>query len=180
MVVTPRGIAAWLLSRRADLLRLGGRWFKTEATPHFPLSSFLFFFFLLLSLSSSLVISRQFFVLVVLVLRWCRPVRAGDVLVVLGARRRWPFRREGPNGSALLVEDGGVESFAELSWLAWDTEDDRSSTRCRLASPFLTASLFVAPKPLREVKRGTVVRPDYDGETSQQRQGARWAEETGR
>ncbi|MQM09386.1 hypothetical protein Taro_042253 [Colocasia esculenta] len=42
--------------------------------------------------------------LVVLVLRWCRPVRAGDVLVVLGVRRRWPFRREGPNGSALLVE----------------------------------------------------------------------------
>ncbi|MQL68391.1 hypothetical protein Taro_000669 [Colocasia esculenta] len=28
----------------------------------------------------------------------------GNVLVVLGASRRWPFRREGPNGSALLVE----------------------------------------------------------------------------
>ncbi|MQM21157.1 hypothetical protein Taro_054191 [Colocasia esculenta] len=27
--------------------------------------------------------------------------------------------------------DGGVESFAELSWLVWDTEDGRSSTRCR-------------------------------------------------
>ncbi|MQM16983.1 hypothetical protein Taro_049949 [Colocasia esculenta] len=40
----------------------------------------------------------------VLVLRWCRPVRAGDVLVVLGARRRWPFRREGPNESAVLLE----------------------------------------------------------------------------
>ncbi|MQM16080.1 hypothetical protein Taro_049032 [Colocasia esculenta] len=24
--------------------------------------------------------------------------------MVLGARRRWPFRREGPNGSALLLE----------------------------------------------------------------------------
>ncbi|MQL95260.1 hypothetical protein Taro_027926, partial [Colocasia esculenta] len=40
----------------------------------------------------------------VLVVRWCRLHRAGDVLVVLGARRRWPFRREGPNGSALLLE----------------------------------------------------------------------------
>ncbi|MQM04289.1 hypothetical protein Taro_037085 [Colocasia esculenta] len=40
----------------------------------------------------------------VLVLRWYRPVHAGDVLVLLGARRRWSFRREGPNGSALLVE----------------------------------------------------------------------------
>ncbi|MQM11185.1 hypothetical protein Taro_044088 [Colocasia esculenta] len=46
----------------------------------------------------------KLFVLVVLVLRWCHPLRAGDVLVVLGARRRWSFRREGPNGSALLVE----------------------------------------------------------------------------
>ncbi|MQM15322.1 hypothetical protein Taro_048264 [Colocasia esculenta] len=38
------------------------------------------------------------------VLRWCRPAHAGDVFVVLGAMRRWPFRREGPNRSALLVE----------------------------------------------------------------------------
>ncbi|MQM15523.1 hypothetical protein Taro_048469, partial [Colocasia esculenta] len=52
----------------------------------------------------SLAVSRPFFVLVVLVLRWRDPVRVGDVVVVLGARRRWPFRREGPNGSALLVE----------------------------------------------------------------------------
>ncbi|MQM09207.1 hypothetical protein Taro_042076 [Colocasia esculenta] len=49
------------------------------------------------------------------------------------------------------------------------------------ASPFLTASLFAAQEPLREARRGTVVRPDFDGETSQQqRQGARRAEETGR
>ncbi|MQM18194.1 hypothetical protein Taro_051183 [Colocasia esculenta] len=46
----------------------------------------------------------QFFVLVVLVVRWCHLHHAGDVFVVLGARRRWSFRREGPNGSALLVE----------------------------------------------------------------------------
>ncbi|MQL98612.1 hypothetical protein Taro_031325, partial [Colocasia esculenta] len=32
------------------------------------------------------------------------PGLQGDVLVVLGARRRWPFRREDPNGSALLLE----------------------------------------------------------------------------
>ncbi|MQL68858.1 hypothetical protein Taro_001144, partial [Colocasia esculenta] len=31
-------------------------------------------------------------------------VSGGDMLVVLGARRRWPFRREGPNGSALLLK----------------------------------------------------------------------------
>ncbi|MQM09303.1 hypothetical protein Taro_042173 [Colocasia esculenta] len=42
--------------------------------------------------------------LVVLVLRWCRPVHAEDVFVVLEARRRWSFLREDPNGSALLVE----------------------------------------------------------------------------
>ncbi|MQL96720.1 hypothetical protein Taro_029403 [Colocasia esculenta] len=52
MVVTSRGVATRLLSRRADPSRLGGR----------------------------------------------------DVLVVLGARRRWSFRCEGSNGSALLVE----------------------------------------------------------------------------
>ncbi|MQM23100.1 hypothetical protein Taro_056162 [Colocasia esculenta] len=28
----------------------------------------------------------------------------GGVIVELGARRRWPFRREGPNGPALLLE----------------------------------------------------------------------------
>ncbi|MQM22869.1 hypothetical protein Taro_055928, partial [Colocasia esculenta] len=44
---------------------------------------------------------------------------------------------------------------------AWNTEDGRSSTRCRLASPFLTASLFVPPEPLREGRRGTVVRLEY-------------------
>ncbi|MQL82631.1 hypothetical protein Taro_015107 [Colocasia esculenta] len=54
-----------------------------------------------------------------------------------------------------------------------------SSSWRSLASPFLTASLFVAPEPPREARRGTVVRPDYDGETSQQRQGARRAEEMG-
>ncbi|MQM14603.1 hypothetical protein Taro_047536 [Colocasia esculenta] len=33
-----------------------------------------------------------------------RTVVSGDVVVVLGGRRRWSFLREGPNGSALLVE----------------------------------------------------------------------------
>ncbi|MQL81166.1 hypothetical protein Taro_013616 [Colocasia esculenta] len=32
------------------------------------------------------------------------------VIVELGARRRWPFRREGPNGSALLLEVGTLNS----------------------------------------------------------------------
>ncbi|MQL83067.1 hypothetical protein Taro_015543 [Colocasia esculenta] len=44
----------------------------------------------------------------------------------------------------------------------------------------LTASFFVAPEPPREARRDTVVRPYYGGETSQQRQGVRRAEETGR
>ncbi|MQL82339.1 hypothetical protein Taro_014823 [Colocasia esculenta] len=69
----------------------------------------------------------------------------------------------------------------------------------------LTASLLTAPEPFGEVRRRTVVRPDYGGyccctcvlprsdetrgsgprsrirrESSQQRQGARRAEETGR
>ncbi|MQL69724.1 hypothetical protein Taro_002020 [Colocasia esculenta] len=75
----------------------------------------------------------------------------------------------------------GVESLAELSWLDWDAEVNfRSSSRHSSASPFLTASLFEAPELLWEARRGTVVRPDYGGETSQQRQGTRRAEETGR
>ncbi|MQM19218.1 hypothetical protein Taro_052218 [Colocasia esculenta] len=41
---------------------------------------------------------------VVFVFQWWYLVVVGDVLVVLGARRRWPFRCEGPNGSALLLE----------------------------------------------------------------------------
>ncbi|MQL80895.1 hypothetical protein Taro_013349 [Colocasia esculenta] len=94
-------IVTWSLSRQADRSHLGGRRFNTKAVPHFPLSPFLFSFFLLLPLLSSLVILQRF---LVLVLRWCHPVRAGDVLVVLGARRGWPFRGEGPNGSALLFE----------------------------------------------------------------------------
>ncbi|MQL74072.1 hypothetical protein Taro_006441 [Colocasia esculenta] len=100
-VATLRGVVTWSLSCRADPSCLGGRQFKTEVVPHSPP---LTLSLLLLPLSSSLAISRRFFVLVVFVLRWCHPVRAGDVLVVLGARRRWSFRREGPNGSALLVE----------------------------------------------------------------------------
>ncbi|MQL70407.1 hypothetical protein Taro_002734 [Colocasia esculenta] len=41
----------------------------------------------------------------------------------------------------------------------------------------LTASLFVASEPPREARRGIVVWPDYGGETSQQRPGARQVEE---
>ncbi|MQL86599.1 hypothetical protein Taro_019133 [Colocasia esculenta] len=35
------------------------------------------------------------------------------MIVELGARRRWPFRREGPNGLALLLE--GRENHAHVS-----------------------------------------------------------------
>ncbi|MQL93243.1 hypothetical protein Taro_025881 [Colocasia esculenta] len=58
----------------------------------------------------------------------------------------------------------------------------------------LAASLLVAPEPFGEARRETVVRPDYGGcgvlsvfylsltrrEASQQRQGERRAEESGR
>ncbi|MQL79244.1 hypothetical protein Taro_011684, partial [Colocasia esculenta] len=50
-----------------------------------------------------------FLVLVVLVLRWCLPVRAGDVLMVLRARRRWPFLREGPNGRVVVTTSSHTE-----------------------------------------------------------------------
>ncbi|MQL99257.1 hypothetical protein Taro_031977 [Colocasia esculenta] len=47
-------------------------------------------------------------------------VRVGGALVVLGARRRWPFRREGPNGSALLLEGGlGVYKLPMLPSPLW-------------------------------------------------------------
>ncbi|MQL84444.1 hypothetical protein Taro_016945, partial [Colocasia esculenta] len=38
------------------------------------------------------------------VLRWCRPARAGDVVVPFGAKRRRFYLREGPNGFVLRVE----------------------------------------------------------------------------
>ncbi|MQL92744.1 hypothetical protein Taro_025374 [Colocasia esculenta] len=58
----------------------------------------------------------------------------------------------------------GDISPIELSWLDWAAEVSfRSSSRRSLASPSLTASLFAAPEPLREARRGTVVWPDYDG-----------------
>ncbi|MQL78021.1 hypothetical protein Taro_010453 [Colocasia esculenta] len=118
-VVLEVGVATWSRHpgasrhgcRRAGPTRrvFGAVGLKPRVAPHFPLSPFLSFFFPLLPLSSPLAISRWLFVLVVLVLRWCRPVRAGDVFVVLGARRRWSFRREGPNRSALLVEVGTLD-----------------------------------------------------------------------
>ncbi|MQM10930.1 hypothetical protein Taro_043830 [Colocasia esculenta] len=80
---------------------LGAVGLKPKPRPILPLSPSHFPFFPLLPLLSSLALSWWF---VVLVLRWCRPVRVGDVVVVLGARRRQSFQREGPNGSALLVE----------------------------------------------------------------------------
>ncbi|MQM05086.1 hypothetical protein Taro_037892, partial [Colocasia esculenta] len=44
----------------------------------------------------------------------------GGVIVELGARRRWPFQREGPNKSALLVQDqkwliGEIGEVVEMS-----------------------------------------------------------------
>ncbi|MQM10583.1 hypothetical protein Taro_043474 [Colocasia esculenta] len=81
--MTPMGVATWALSCRVAPSRLEGRRFKTEAAPHSP------------PLTLSLALLPPSFPL---------ELPCGDVIVVLGAKRRWPFRREGPNGSALLVE----------------------------------------------------------------------------
>ncbi|MQL67797.1 hypothetical protein Taro_000002 [Colocasia esculenta] len=51
-----------------------------------------------------LAVSRCFSLLMVLVLRRGRAVRAGRVLGLSGAGRRRSFLREGPNGFVLRVE----------------------------------------------------------------------------
>ncbi|MQM22443.1 hypothetical protein Taro_055494, partial [Colocasia esculenta] len=43
------------------------------------------------------------------------PDLRGGVIVELRPRKRWPFRREGPNGSALLLEVGTLDSSRETS-----------------------------------------------------------------
>ncbi|MQL68929.1 hypothetical protein Taro_001207, partial [Colocasia esculenta] len=65
-----------------------------------------------------------------------------DVVMSFGARRRRPFLREVPNGFALRIEDSGVESLVELSWLVWDAEDGPGS---RAESPLsvLTSRVVV-------------------------------------
>ncbi|MQL84232.1 hypothetical protein Taro_016739 [Colocasia esculenta] len=88
LVVTPS---------RPDPLRLGTHRFKTEGCAPFPSLTHSFLFFP----PPSSPLSNGFPVLVV---GGDTPVRAGGVIVELGARRRWPFQREGPNGSALLLE----------------------------------------------------------------------------
>ncbi|MQM14322.1 hypothetical protein Taro_047251 [Colocasia esculenta] len=105
-VTMPMGVATWALSRWVAPSRLGGRRFKTEAAPHSPP---LVLSLALLSLLSSLAVSHPFFMLLVLVLRLWRRIRAGDVVVVLGVRRRWSFQREGSNESALLVDVGTLD-----------------------------------------------------------------------
>ncbi|MQM22218.1 hypothetical protein Taro_055267 [Colocasia esculenta] len=121
--------------------------------------------------------------LMVLVLRWVVPfmqgtcswslergggghsdVKAPTGQLYLWSSLVWSYTSHLPSARHLRAcPDGSVKSFAELSWLAWDTEDGRSSTQYRLASPFLTASLFEALEPPREARHETVVRPNYGG-----------------
>ncbi|MQL76301.1 hypothetical protein Taro_008684 [Colocasia esculenta] len=101
------------------------------------------------------MVPRPFFVLVVLVLRWCRLVHAGDVFVLLVARRRWSFLHESPNESALLVDPCGGHD--EQSYGVSD----------RVVLPYRASCSFSSALP-------------FVGETSQQWQGAHRAEETGR
>ncbi|MQM12988.1 hypothetical protein Taro_045909 [Colocasia esculenta] len=107
------------------------------------------------------------------------------MFVVLRARRRWSFRREGPNGSALLVEVGTLVllspkhaplppeimffpvSFARCSAL-------ESLSRERLLS------LPGTPIPVHLLREYSGWRACSSRETSQQRQGVCRAEEIGR
>ncbi|MQL98090.1 hypothetical protein Taro_030793 [Colocasia esculenta] len=99
-----------------------------------------------------------------------------DSSTVLGAR----------GARAEVVLSRSCRGRARDAWsreevLVWDAEVVlRSSSRRSPASPFLVVSLFAAPEPPREARHGTVVWPNYGDETSQQWQGARRAEETGR
>ncbi|MQM09532.1 hypothetical protein Taro_042407 [Colocasia esculenta] len=204
MVAMLRGVATWLLSRQADPSRLGAVGLKTEAVPHFlPLA---IFFFLLLPLSSSLAFSRWFFMLVVLVLRWCRLVRIGDMLVVLGARRRWPSDVKAPTACSpppmeclyrvfgvvferVILEPPSAEEATSIEVAMM------SRRPCQSRRPFqsrhhrdalerrdLVATAWAIATASRQGRDGSMHR-DYSretGETSQQQQGARRAEETGR
>ncbi|MQL78060.1 hypothetical protein Taro_010483 [Colocasia esculenta] len=86
------------------------------------------------------------------------PSPSRDMFVPFGARRRRPFLREGPNGFILRVEVGTLDPLA-LSMLP------SPSTSCFLCGLGL----------------GSVRTPcSRLSETSQQQQGARRAEETGR
>ncbi|MQM00824.1 hypothetical protein Taro_033572 [Colocasia esculenta] len=148
MVAMPRGVATWLLSRRADPSCFGGRRFKTE-------------------------------VLVVLVLRWCRPVRAGDAFVLLGARRRWSFLREGPNMSALLVEgellDAEVKGTVNIL---------RAAKECGVRRVVTTSSISaIIPSPgwpadvVKDEECWTEV--DYCSKTLAEKAAWKFAEENG-
>ncbi|MQL76318.1 hypothetical protein Taro_008723, partial [Colocasia esculenta] len=156
-------------------------------------------FYLFFSLSSSLAVSRCFSLLVVLVLRCGRAVRAGCVLGLSGAERRRSFLREGPNGvvlhvdcensmlefgmlpspNGLVVPRFGVISGRDDSGTPPSTEDATYRGVVMMSRPVRPplhrrdAQSFVRCSALEGLSR---VR----GETSQQRQGVRWAEETGR
>ncbi|MQL82048.1 hypothetical protein Taro_014512 [Colocasia esculenta] len=143
----------------------------------FPLSPFFFPFFLSLPLRALLGGRGAFSMVVAAVLRWASFRCAGVVFVPCGARRRRFYLREGPVGRVLHLEvDSGAEgktvvrtvacqSLAELSWLVWDAEDSLEFYPTQASQSF-----FSLPRSLRPRNR----------ESSQKRQGARRAKETGR
>ncbi|MQL72239.1 hypothetical protein Taro_004592 [Colocasia esculenta] len=86
----------------------------------------------------------------VLVVRRCRLHRVGDVLMVLGARRRWPFRREGPNGSALLLEVVGVRIMLVVTTAGRASGGgDRAVVMVPVASSGFPLQLYVTLGPFR-------------------------------
>ncbi|MQM14502.1 hypothetical protein Taro_047433 [Colocasia esculenta] len=110
------------------------------------------------------------------------------VIVELGARRRWPFRREGPNGSAVLSESSRSWSGTpRSSWVFFPAQSSSSfSQYLTLCGPgtggvlSVCVAIHVAVTTCRfyGVSDRGVLRT-VAGKTSQQRQGAHRAEETG-
>ncbi|MQL72650.1 hypothetical protein Taro_004993 [Colocasia esculenta] len=172
-------------------------------------------------------VATAFLVSEALVLRWCRPARAGDAFVPFGARRRCLFLREGPNGFILRMEVGTLDPLTlsmlpsplyivlPLWFRAWECENsmlevervpelppagnttpleaailsrwpgrprqDRDALGCRdlVTTAWAIATGSRQGRASRPCRDGPM-RSDLSRETSQQRQGARRAEETGR
>ncbi|MQL73501.1 hypothetical protein Taro_005861 [Colocasia esculenta] len=95
--------------------------------------------------------------------QWVRSSRreAVGAYVAFSVQRQAGSRAEGKT----VVRTVAYESLAELSWLVWDTEDSLEFYPAQASQSF-----FSLPRSLRPRNR----------ESSQQRQGARRAEETGR
>ncbi|MQL68815.1 hypothetical protein Taro_001094 [Colocasia esculenta] len=91
----------------------------------------------------------------------CRLLEGDRAYVAFSVQRQADSGAEGKT----VVRIVACESLAELSWLVWDAEDSLEFYPAQASQSF-----FSLPRSLRPQNR----------ESSQQRQGARRAEETGR